>query len=220
MSPASRVRLGDEIDLVDEDAVGRHNLIDRLVVDAVEARIVEMAADVLGIDQRHDAVEIDLPRDVVVDEERGGDRIGIGKSARLHQNVIEFLAPAHELAENADEVGPHAADAANAAVCHLEDFLFGGEHQAGIDVDLAEFVFDHGDPVAVPFGENVIEQRRLSRSEKSRKDGDRNRPGNIGLFARHALSMLTPACSLFIPPDRFAGPLRSSRAAHRRPARA
>jgi hypothetical protein len=167
--------LVDEIGLVENDPVGRDNLINGLIVLAVELGVVEVIADMLGIDQRHDAVQADLPGNFVVDEERRRDRVRIRKTARLDQDVVEFLATAHEIPENADEIGANAADATDAPIRHFENFLLGGKHEPGVDVDFTEFVLDHRDPVAMFLGENVVEERGLSRSEKACKDRDRDR---------------------------------------------
>ena len=43
-----------------------------------------------------------------------------------------------------------------------------------VDADLAELVFDHGDSLAVLFGENAIEQRGLACPKKAGEDGYRN----------------------------------------------
>ena len=83
----------DEIGLVDDDAVGRHDLVDRLVVAGVELRVVDVLADVHRIDQRHDRIEVDLLGHLVVDEEGRGHRRRIGEPAGLDDDVVELLAP-------------------------------------------------------------------------------------------------------------------------------
>ncbi len=186
------LRLVHEIDLVDDDAVGGDDLVDRLVVVPVQARVVEVLPDVLRVHQRDDPVERDLSRHLVVDEEGRRDRLRIGEPARLDQDVVEFLAPTHEILEDLDEIGAHAADAADAAVRELVDLLLGGEHQPGVDVHFAELVLDDRDAVAVALGENVVEQRRLPRSEEAGEDGDGNRRRGPGVRHFHRACPAAP----------------------------
>ena len=131
-----------------------------------------MLPDVLGVDHRHDAVELELLLHLVVDEERLGHRAGVGQAGRLDQDVVEPVLALHQVAEDADQV---AADgAADAPVVHLEDLFLGVDDQLLIDADLAELVLDDGDPLAVLGGQDVIQQGRLAGAEKAGQDGDRD----------------------------------------------
>ncbi len=107
---------------------------------------------------------------LVVDEEGLRDRAGVGQAGRLDEDVVELVAPLHQVAEDADEV---AADgAADAAVVHLEDLFLGADDELLIDADLAELVLDDGDALAVLLGEDVVEQRGLAGAEEAGEDGD------------------------------------------------
>src|SRR6185295_7823138 len=64
--------------------------------------------------------------------------------------------------------------AADAAVRGFEDFLFRADDELMVDPDLAELVLDDRDSLAVTFGQDAIQQRRLARAEKACEDGDRN----------------------------------------------
>ena len=164
-----------EVDLVDDDPVGGDDLVDRLVVEAVQRRIVEVALDVHRVDQGDDAVELDLARDLVVDEERGRDRRRVGQAAGLDQDVVELVAALEQLLQDADEIGAHVGDAADAAVRHLEDLFVGRQHEVRVDVDLAELVLDHRDAVAVALGQDVVQQGRLAGAEEAGEDRHRHR---------------------------------------------
>ena len=119
---------------------------------------------------RDDAVEPVLCLHLVVEEERLGDRAGVGQAGRLDQDVVELVPPLHQVAEDADQV---AADgAADAAVVHLEDLFLGADDEVLIDADLAELVLDDGDPLAVLGGQDVVEQRGLAGAEEAGEDGD------------------------------------------------
>ena len=168
------VRCVDEVDLVDHDAVRADDLVDRLVVTAVEHQIVEVRADMLRVDHRDDRVERDLLRDRIVEEEGLRDRIRIGEAARLDDDVIEPVGARDEHPHDPHEILAHRADAAHAAVGHLVDFLGRFEHEAAVDADLAELVLDHRDLAAVLLAQDVVQQRGLARAEKAREHGDRN----------------------------------------------
>ena len=129
-----------------------------------------MQEDVLGVHERDDAVERGLRLHLVVHEEGLRDRAGVGHAGRLDQDVVELVAPLHQVAEDADQVAAHGA--ADAAVVHLEDFFLGVDDQVLIDADLAELVLDDGDALAVIRGEDVVEKRCLARPEEAGQHGD------------------------------------------------
>ncbi|MNS47513.1 hypothetical protein D3C72_800470 [compost metagenome] len=138
-----------QVGLVQNDAVRRHDLVHRLVVEAGELRVVQVRFDVHGIHQRQDAVERHLLRHVVVHEEGGRHRRGVGQPAGFHEDMVEALRLGQQRLENAHEVGPHIHHAADAAVGHLVDLLVRGHHQIRIDIHLAKLVLDDRDAVAV-----------------------------------------------------------------------
>ena len=49
-----------------------------------------------------------------------------------------------------------------------------------INADLAKFILDYGDALAVIFGENAIEQGCLARSQKAGEDGYRDAVVGLG----------------------------------------
>ena len=53
----AQLLLRDEVDLVDDDAVGERHLLHRLVHRALGAHLVELALDELAVDERGDAVD-------------------------------------------------------------------------------------------------------------------------------------------------------------------
>ena len=61
-----------------------------------------MDLNVLGIDECHDRIKSKLTPDLVVNEERLSNGSRIGESRCLDQDVVEFVASAHEIAKNAD----------------------------------------------------------------------------------------------------------------------
>jgi hypothetical protein len=101
----------------------------------------------LRVDDRDDAVEHQLRPHFVIDKERLSHGSGIGQARRFDHDVIEFIAPLHQVAEDSNQIAAHGA--ANAAVVHLEDFFFGANDQFLINADLAEFVLNHRNALAV-----------------------------------------------------------------------
>mmetsp|Transcript_81119 Transcript_81119/g.161312 ORF Transcript_81119/g.161312 Transcript_81119/m.161312 type:complete len:302 (+) Transcript_81119:287-1192(+) len=88
-----------EIDFVEQQHVGKGDLLDGLVLYARWLLLVEVLLDVLGVDERDDCVEAREALDVLVDEEGLGHRRRICQASRLDDNVIEFtlavLLPPH-----------------------------------------------------------------------------------------------------------------------------
>ena len=167
-SSASSSAGGHEVGLVQEDHVREGDLFLHLVR-------IPVQEDVLGVHERHDAVDLRLRLHFVVHEERLRDRAGVGHAGRLDQDVVELVAPLHQVADDADEVAANGA--ADAPVVHLEDLFLGVDDQLLIDADLAELVLDDRDALAVIGGEDVVQKRRLPGSEKASQDGDGNARG-------------------------------------------
>jgi hypothetical protein len=119
---------------------------------------------------------------VVVEEERLCHRAGIGETCRLDHDVVEAVATLHELAQHADQIAAHRA--ADTAVGGFEDLLFGPDHELMVDAHFAELVLDDGNTLAVSFGENPVEQRRLARAQKSGEHRDRDTA-----LRRHRISL-------------------------------
>ena len=155
---------GDEVGFVEQDHVGKRDLLARLF------HFVEVPLDVARIDERDDGVEQKLIFELVVEEKGLRHRTRIGHPGGLDDDVIELVASFEQLPEDAQQVAAHRA--ADAAVVGFEDLLFGTDDELVVDTDLAELVFDHRDTLTVVFGEDAIEERGFSRPQKSRQDGD------------------------------------------------
>ena len=154
----------NEIALVQQDHVRKRNLLACLVA------VVEVKQNVLRIHKRHHRVDEQLLLHLVVRKKCLHDRSRIGESSRLDEDVVELLATLHEVAENPDQIPAHRA--ANAPVVHLKNLLVRIDHQLVINPDFAEFILNHGNPQAVLLGEDPVEERGLSGSEKAGEDGD------------------------------------------------
>ena len=154
----------DEIGLVEHDDVGEGHLVLRF------RRVSETVEEELGVDQRHDGVEMGNLRTSSSMKKVLGDRDGVGDAGGLHQDGIEAAAALGEVLNDADQVASHGA--ADAAVVHLEYFLVGIDHEVVVDADLAELVDDDGIALAMVLGEDTVEQRRLAGTEVASEDGD------------------------------------------------
>jgi sulfur carrier protein ThiS len=58
----------------------------------------------------------------------------------------------------------------DAAVVHLKDFLIRANNEFVVNADFAEFIFDDGDALAVLLGQDAVQQRSFSRTEKTGQD--------------------------------------------------
>ena len=152
-------RIIHQIDLVQHQRVGEGDLL------AAFRAAFQMLRDMLAIHQRDDAVQPQVVLHLVVHEKRLSHRTRIGQAGGFHQNSVEFVAALHQIAENTDQVAAHRA--AQATVVHLEDFFLGVDDQGLIDADFAELIFDHGDALAVLFGQNAVEKSGFPGAEKA-----------------------------------------------------
>src|SRR5579864_6649090 len=126
----------DQIGLVDEDDVGKGDLVLGL------GGVLEPVVEPLGIGDGDHGVELGAPPDVLIDEEGLRHRRRIGQPRGLDDDGVELARAPHEGVEDAHQVAEQ--DAADAAVVHLEHFLVGADHEVVVDADLAEFVDDDG----------------------------------------------------------------------------
>jgi len=157
---------GDEVGFVEDDDVGEGELLHGFVVGA------EVLEDVFRVHDGDDGVEAEVGLHLVVGEKRLGDGARIGEAGGLDEDAIEGFLALHEAAEDADEIAAHGA--ADAAVVHLEELLVGLDDQLVVHADLAEFVFDHGEFLAVLLGQNAVEERGFAGAEEAGEDGDWN----------------------------------------------
>mmetsp|Transcript_62323 Transcript_62323/g.165422 ORF Transcript_62323/g.165422 Transcript_62323/m.165422 type:complete len:343 (+) Transcript_62323:523-1551(+) len=178
---AHQILLAHEVRLVEQDPVSERDLLDRLVLSALRLLLVEVLLDVLGVDQRDDAVKLGESLDRIVDEKGLRDGGRVGHAGRLDDDAVELelarCLPLRELVEDNDQVLTDGA--ADAAVHHLDDLLVGLHlgvllQQLVIDANLAEFILDDGNLLAVRRGEDVVEQGGLAGAQEAREDGDRN----------------------------------------------
>mmetsp|Transcript_67804 Transcript_67804/g.189269 ORF Transcript_67804/g.189269 Transcript_67804/m.189269 type:complete len:318 (+) Transcript_67804:588-1541(+) len=178
---ALQVRLRHQVCLVEQHAVGEGYLLDRLVLDALGLLLVEVLLDVLGVDERHNAIEPREGLDLLVDEEGLRNRCRIGQACRLDDDAIEpqNTSPlAHrKLLQHCDQVLSHCA--ADAAVHHLNDFLVSLHlgvlfDELIVDADLAELILDDCDLLPVRRRQDMVEKRRLATAKEAGNHGHRN----------------------------------------------
>ena len=155
------------------------NLLDRLVLGALRLLLIQVLLDVLRVDESDNAVEPKGRFGRVVHEEGLRDRRRVGHARRLDDDPIQLqlarLDALGELGEDDDQVLAHCA--ADASVHHLDDLLVGLHlcvlrEEAIIYAHIAKFVLDYGNLLAMGGRQNVVQQRRLAASQKTREDGD------------------------------------------------
>lgn len=147
--------------------------------------LIDLSDEMLCVDDRDDGIELRIPTDVIVDEERLRHRRRIGKPGGFDDDPVELPAPFHKSFQNPDEIASNGA--ANAPVVHLKYLLVGVDDQIIVDSDLAEFIHDDGVALAMRLGQNAIEQRRLSRTEVSGENGNGSLSGGVA----HSLSLFS-----------------------------
>ena len=130
-----------------------------------------------GVDDRDDRVKSVVLGNVVVHEERLANRAGVGHAGRFDDDALEIqlarLAALAQIVERTHEIAAHRA--AHATIGQLDDFfILVLDEKVVVDAFGSEFVLDDGDPLAVIFGENALEQRGFARTKKSREDRDGN----------------------------------------------
>ena len=110
-----RAHRPNQIGLVEQHDIGKGKLFLRFV------RSIELAQEVLGVDNSYDRIELGFAMDVLIDKEGLRDRGRICKACGFDQYPVESSLPPHQSTQYTDEI---AADgAANAAVVHLENLL-------------------------------------------------------------------------------------------------
>mmetsp|Transcript_29950 Transcript_29950/g.75126 ORF Transcript_29950/g.75126 Transcript_29950/m.75126 type:complete len:417 (+) Transcript_29950:116-1366(+) len=155
-----------EVRLVQQDAVRKRNLLDRLVDDAVLLLLVQVLHDMLGVHDGEDGVQAHAGLDLVVHKKGLRHGRGVRQAGRLHQDGVQLLLALHELGQDADEVAAHRA--AYAAVVHLKDLLLGLHHQRVVDAHLAILVLHHRDLQAVVGLEDVVHEGGLPAAQEPR----------------------------------------------------
>ncbi len=137
-----------------------------------------------GIDQRQDGVQQVLLGDFLVHEKGLRHRAGIGQPGGFNDHALEVqqalaLLGGQQLQGLAQVLADRAADA---AVVHLDDVFLGVVDQdLVVDVFLAELVLDHGDFLAVGFGQDALEQCGFAGAEEAGQDGHGNQTHGVCL---------------------------------------
>lgn len=152
----------DEVDLVEQNAVGEGHLLNSLVLNTLRLFIVEALDDVLGVDHSDDAIEDEVILSEFVDEEGLRNRGRVGQTRGLDDDGIKELNTAVEVLERNAEV---AADrAANATVDDLNHFLGSILREDFlVDTDRTVLVLDYRETEAVGLiVEDVVKERGLS----------------------------------------------------------
>ena len=160
----------NKINLVEKDLVGKGNLFDGFVLHTLGLFFVEAFHNVLCVNDGDDGIESVLGLDVIVHEKGLDDGGRIGETSGLDNNPVELVDALVEFLESLHKISSNGT--ADAAVHDLDDFLVDILRQnILVDTHFTEFILDNSEFHAMVLViENVIEKRRLSASQKSRKD--------------------------------------------------
>ena len=163
--------LADQIGFADE------NLVRKTDLTACFLTLIQLLVAMLGIDQRDDRVEQIKLGDFVIHEESLGNRAWIRDTGGFDHDTFEIQGAGLLLLGQVGQCFAQifANGAADTTIAHLYDVLFCvGNQNVVIDVFFTEFIFNHGNTLAVRFGENTFEQGRFAAAEETGEDGDRN----------------------------------------------
>ena len=192
---------GAELDLLDEQA------LDVVLVDILGQQVataVELVVHAGAVDHGHDVIECELGLAAhlgLVAEARDGvgDGDGLANTRCLDDDVVEVARIGDVLQLVGKVVRKRAADA---AVGERDEVIGFGKatvgDKAGVDVDLADIVDNHGGADAAVVSEDVVEQRGLAGTEVSGKHDDLHGfVGHVPSFVRHGLqlNLMPNACS-------------------------
>jgi hypothetical protein len=90
-----------------------------------------MQRDMLAVHERDNPVQEKLGTHLAIHEERLCHGAWVRKACRLYDDAVEFVAPLHQICENANEISAYGA--ADTSVVHLENLLVCVDHERRSD---------------------------------------------------------------------------------------
>ncbi len=130
-----------------------------------------MRENLVCIHHADDAVQPDAVPQIGIAEGHE-DPGGIGDATGFEQDVFDGLRACEQGDDRLDEVVANLA--ADAAVGQADHVVVHADDEFGVDIDRAKVVDEDAHAQAVIPGQDAIQQRRLSCSEKAGQDRDRN----------------------------------------------
>ena len=138
--------LGHQIGLADEYLVSEADLTSGFLA------LIQLGLGMFGVHQGQNRVQHITFGNLVVHDESLGHRAGVGQPSGLNHDAIKIEIPLAPFLCQVPQRDTQvlANGAANAAIAHLDDLLFGvREQDVAVDVFLTELVFDHRDFLAM-----------------------------------------------------------------------
>jgi hypothetical protein len=169
---------GNQVAFVENDDIGEGELFFDFV------GLVDLAQQMIGIDDGYDRIKFGSAPHVVVDKEGLCDRSGIGKPGGLHEDAVKAFDSLHQAAQDSDEIAANVA--ANAAVVHFNDFFVRVDDEFVVDANFPKFIDDDGVFLSVMFGQDTVQERGLAGAEIAGKYGD----GDVRVHARLPFDLL------------------------------
>ena len=144
------------------------------IFNALGLFLVEVLDDVLGVHHGDNAVEVVALSDPLIDKEGLCHRGRVRQAGGFDENTVEILDAVVHVVQSLGQIATNRA--ADAAVHDLDDGLFGTLNEnVLVNAHFTELVFDHSEfLLVVHAGENVIQQRGFSRTQKSGQYGHGN----------------------------------------------
>mmetsp|Transcript_2341 Transcript_2341/g.5420 ORF Transcript_2341/g.5420 Transcript_2341/m.5420 type:complete len:242 (+) Transcript_2341:735-1460(+) len=133
--------VGDEVDLVEQHAVGKSNLLHAFVDPILAAILAKMLEHMLGIHNGDNPVQLTVRRDGVVDDKGLGHWAGVRHAGSLDDDCVKVLLALKKFEDRLGQVRPYGAT--DTAVEHLNDlFVAVLLDDRVVDADRAKLVFD------------------------------------------------------------------------------
>ena len=189
--------LGHQVGFADEYLVRETDLAARFLA------VVKLAHGVFGIHQRQDGVEQVTLGNLIVHEKCLRHRPRVGQAGGFYDDPVELQFSLAFFFRQVLQGGSQifANSAADAAVVHLDDLLLDiHDKDIAVDIFFAELVFDHGDLLAVRFGQHAFEQRCFARAEEAGQYGGGDKAhGNSCQLKVDCAALRRPRCCRGIP---------------------
>ena len=139
----------------------------------------------LGINHRHDGIQLRRALHIIINEKGLRNRGRVGQSRRFNDNAIKLIAPLHQPGQDADQIPAHRA--ADASIVHFEHFFIGIHDQVVIHAQFAEFIDHDREFLAVIFSQDAVQQRGLAGTKIAGQHGYGH--GGAGVVAHVGFSI-------------------------------
>mmetsp|Transcript_21345 Transcript_21345/g.61222 ORF Transcript_21345/g.61222 Transcript_21345/m.61222 type:complete len:277 (+) Transcript_21345:718-1548(+) len=166
--------LGDEIDLVEQDLIGKGHLLLSFIDGALRLDLVEMLVEVLAVSKADDGIDAVIVRHFGIRLDRVNDGRRVSEASGFEKDGIELLATLGKLAKRTDEISANGTT--DTSVVHGDQVLGGIEafsDESIVNGHLAEFILQDSNLPFILLLENIIHKGGLPGTKEAGDDSDR-----------------------------------------------